>query len=88
MYIDIEKALADGIRFYLSTNGVVLCPGNEFGFLEPKYFQRVESGENAGTCAWGGSAARGVDIFYNLSMPTWLRARIELVVAGSNVSLP
>ncbi|KAJ3969383.1 KptA family-domain-containing protein [Lentinula raphanica] len=42
IYIDIEKALADGIRFYLSTNGVVLCPGNEFGFLEPKYFQRVE----------------------------------------------
>ncbi|KAJ3770671.1 KptA family-domain-containing protein [Lentinula raphanica] len=42
IYIDVEKALADGIKFYLSTNGVVLCPGNEFGFLEPKYFQRVE----------------------------------------------
>ncbi|KAJ3982796.1 KptA family-domain-containing protein [Lentinula detonsa] len=43
IYIDVEKALADGIKFYLSANGVVLCPGDEYGFLEPKYFQRVES---------------------------------------------
>ncbi|KAJ4486959.1 KptA family-domain-containing protein [Lentinula lateritia] len=42
IYIDVKKALADGLKFYLSANGVVLCPGNEFGFLEPKYFERVE----------------------------------------------
>ncbi|KAJ4470165.1 phosphotransferase KptA/Tpt1, partial [Lentinula aciculospora] len=42
IYINVEKALAGGIKFYLSANGVVLCPGNDFGFLEPKYFKRVE----------------------------------------------
>ncbi|KAF9078019.1 KptA family-domain-containing protein [Rhodocollybia butyracea] len=42
IYVDAAKALADGIKFYLSSNDVVLSPGNEAGYLEPKYFQRVE----------------------------------------------
>ncbi|KAJ8095060.1 tRNA 2'-phosphotransferase [Marasmius tenuissimus] len=41
IYIDLEKAIADGIKFYVSTNGVVLTEG-EHGILHPKYFQRVE----------------------------------------------
>lgn len=39
--LDIAKAMADGYRFYLSTNQVVLCPGNEKGFIPPQYFKRV-----------------------------------------------
>jgi 2'-phosphotransferase len=32
----------DGIKFHLSTNGVILTEGDEEGFLLKKYFDRVE----------------------------------------------
>lgn len=41
IYVDLEKALCDGIRFYESENGVILTSGNENGYLEPKYFFKV-----------------------------------------------
>jgi 2'-phosphotransferase len=42
IFVNLEKALAAGIKFYLSSNGVVLTPGNQLGFLETKFFARVE----------------------------------------------
>lgn len=36
-----EGVISDGFRFYRSANNVILCPGNEQGFLPPCYFQRV-----------------------------------------------
>lgn len=42
IYVNVKRALADGIKFYLSLNGVILSPGNDMGYLEPKYFERVE----------------------------------------------
>ncbi|GJQ74936.1 hypothetical protein Trydic_g9564 [Trypoxylus dichotomus] len=48
IYIDIEKALAANLKFYRSPNGVILCPGNADGIIEPKYFLKVsdvKSGE-------------------------------------------
>ncbi|KAF5384587.1 hypothetical protein D9757_007477 [Collybiopsis confluens] len=42
VHIDLEKALSGGIKFYLASNGIILSPGNELGFLEQKYFRRVE----------------------------------------------
>lgn len=33
--------LPDGFKFYRSANNVILCPGNEQGFLPSCYFQRV-----------------------------------------------
>ncbi|XP_020619032.1 tRNA 2'-phosphotransferase 1-like isoform X2 [Orbicella faveolata] len=41
VFIDLKKALSDGFKFYRSSNNVILCPGNEQGFLPPKYFERV-----------------------------------------------
>ncbi|XP_032819970.1 tRNA 2'-phosphotransferase 1 isoform X1 [Petromyzon marinus] len=41
IYIDIEKALQDGIPFYRSANGVILSSGNAQGVLPRQYFQRV-----------------------------------------------
>ena len=42
IYIDMEKALNDGIKFYRSSNGVILTSGNEHGILESKYFIKFE----------------------------------------------
>ncbi|KAK9464519.1 KptA family-domain-containing protein [Lipomyces arxii] len=42
IYIDVAKAMADGIKFYKSTNGVVLTEG-QGGILQPKYFKQVVS---------------------------------------------
>lgn len=41
IFIDLPKALNDGIKFYESENGVILTPGNHNGYLEPKYFLKV-----------------------------------------------
>ncbi|KAG8835595.1 hypothetical protein FRC17_002187 [Serendipita sp. 399] len=38
IYIDTERAIGDGIKFFLSQNGVILTPGNEEGFLPKEYF--------------------------------------------------
>ena len=42
IYIDIAKALADGVVFERSANGVILTKGQN-GTLEPKYFERIQN---------------------------------------------
>lgn len=41
VFIDGPRALADGIAFFRSANGVILTPGNADGFLLPKYFKEA-----------------------------------------------
>ncbi|KAF9154260.1 tRNA 2'-phosphotransferase 1 [Linnemannia schmuckeri] len=42
IHIDTAKALRDGIKFYRSTNNVILSDGkNGDGFIPPAYFSRV-----------------------------------------------
>nr|CAB3260711.1 uncharacterized protein LOC100175594 [Phallusia mammillata] len=41
IYIDIAAAMADGIRFFVSSNGVILSTGDDMGYLSPKYFIKV-----------------------------------------------
>jgi len=41
--INLAKAMADGYMFYISSNGVILCPGDEKGTLPPTYFSWVIS---------------------------------------------
>ncbi|UJR25689.1 hypothetical protein I4U23_007040 [Adineta vaga] len=43
IYIDMEKALKDGLKFFLSTNNVILSPGNEDGYIPTRYFRSVEN---------------------------------------------
>jgi RNA:NAD 2''-phosphotransferase len=42
IYINVQKCLAAGLKFYLSSNGVVLTEGNDLGFIEPQFFQSVQ----------------------------------------------
>ncbi|XP_053134171.1 tRNA 2'-phosphotransferase 1 [Hemicordylus capensis] len=39
--IDVAKALADGIAFCRSSNGVILTPGDHNGLLPPRYFREA-----------------------------------------------
>ncbi|MBN3304695.1 TRPT1 phosphotransferase, partial [Amia calva] len=41
IFIDVQKALGDGISFFWSENGVLLTPGDSEGILAPKYFSRA-----------------------------------------------
>ncbi|KAI0339418.1 hypothetical protein BDW22DRAFT_1456092 [Trametopsis cervina] len=43
IYIDVQKALDAGIKFDLSSNGVVLSEGDKTGFIHPRFFARVEN---------------------------------------------
>jgi 2'-phosphotransferase len=42
IYIDLAKALEDGYKFFESKNGVILCPGDENGYLPASYFSKIE----------------------------------------------
>ncbi|KAF2030627.1 hypothetical protein EK21DRAFT_65139 [Setomelanomma holmii] len=48
IYVDIQAALAAGVKFYVSENGVILTKGNEQGFLSHEFFKRVESRKQGG----------------------------------------
>ncbi|EST08590.1 Phosphotransferase KptA/Tpt1 [Kalmanozyma brasiliensis GHG001] len=55
IYIDIERAIQDGIEFVLSSNGVVLTPGDkESRLLGSKYFDKVE--DQKGNTVWSPSS--------------------------------
>lgn len=41
IYIDLEAALQSGLQFFLSANDVILCPGDEEGFIKPIFFKKV-----------------------------------------------
>ena len=43
IYVDTEKAMADGIKFYKSANNVILSPGNKEGVLLSQYFKTVKN---------------------------------------------
>lgn len=63
IYIDIRAALAAGIKFFVSENGVILTEGNEDGFLPYQYFKRVENREQGGGVIMsGGQLPEGVEV--------------------------
>eukprot|EP00397_Hematodinium_sp_SG-2012_P030474 GEMP01032279.1.p1 GENE.GEMP01032279.1~~GEMP01032279.1.p1 ORF type:complete len:398 (+),score=92.06 GEMP01032279.1:60-1253(+) len=43
IYVDMAKAMAAGIKFFYSANGVVLSRGDRFGAVPPSMFKKVVS---------------------------------------------
>ncbi|XP_072164200.1 tRNA 2'-phosphotransferase 1-like [Diadema setosum] len=41
IFLDLQAALEDGLKFFVSKNGVILCPGSDQGVVSPAYFSRV-----------------------------------------------
>lgn len=79
--IDVEKALDDGIKFFLSANGVVLTEGDEGGFLGPKYFKRVMNGKREPLPGWEGSSTEGKGNSIIVGLPT------TVAIVGSTACL-
>ena len=48
IYLDIDKALRAGLKFWQSKNGVVLSNGDEAGIIPLEFFERVEDRKNGG----------------------------------------
>ncbi|KJE92577.1 tRNA phosphotransferase 1 [Capsaspora owczarzaki ATCC 30864] len=46
IYLDVARALADGIPFFRSSNNVILSPGLENGSIPAKYFSQVRRCKN------------------------------------------
>ncbi|KAJ3922439.1 KptA family-domain-containing protein [Lentinula edodes] len=57
IFINVPKALAAGITFFLSDNGVVLTEGNDKGFLEPAFFLSVQNAKREALAGWEGESA-------------------------------
>ena len=43
IFINLQKALDAGIKFFMSDNGVILTEGDNEGFLRPEFFEKVEN---------------------------------------------
>jgi len=43
IYIDVHKAMRDGLQFFRSANNVILSPGNADGVIESQYFKTVKN---------------------------------------------
>ena len=56
IYIDLEKALQEGLKFSLSANGVILSEGDSRGFIKPCFFQRVEDSKGNALTGWESAA--------------------------------
>lgn len=58
IYIDVPKAMAAGLKFQLSSNGVVLTEGDDKGFISPELFERVEVNANTAADSEGPKVGR------------------------------
>jgi len=41
VYIDIDKAINAGVKFWLSENGVILSEGDENGYISRSFFLKI-----------------------------------------------
>ncbi|KAJ7459882.1 KptA family-domain-containing protein [Mycena latifolia] len=59
IFIDVQRALDAGIKFFLSNNGVILTEGDERGILGPQFFSRVETSKRVQITGWALAEALG-----------------------------
>lgn len=52
IFIDVQKAIDAGLKFFLSDNGVVLTEGDERGLLKSEFFLRVEDSKRVELTDW------------------------------------
>ena len=57
IYIDVQKALDAGLKFYLSANGVVLTEGDKDGYIRPEFFARVQTAAGKPVPGWEPSSS-------------------------------
>ena len=50
--VDIQRAMKDGIKFYYSTNDVILTRGNDEGVLPSSYFFHVTDNSRGNNLVW------------------------------------
>lgn len=59
IYINLQKAIASGLQFFISDNGVILTEGDDRGFLLTKFFSRVEDKQGRPIDGWESPTDRG-----------------------------
>lgn len=58
IYVDLEKAVAAGIKFWLSDNGVILSEGTQEGVVPLEFFKRVEDRTGEGVLLEDGKVVK------------------------------
>ncbi|KAJ7134651.1 KptA family-domain-containing protein [Mycena epipterygia] len=56
IFIDVQRAIDEGIKFFFSNNGVILTEGDEQGILATKFFLRVETSKRVTISGWEGKS--------------------------------
>ena len=52
IYVDVQKAIDAGIKFWFSENGVVLTEGDEKGFLSTQFFEKIVDSNGSEITGW------------------------------------
>jgi len=42
IFIDAQEARKSGLKFYAAPNDVIMCPGNEIGYIPVQYFKEIK----------------------------------------------
>ncbi|XP_035829468.1 tRNA 2'-phosphotransferase 1 [Aplysia californica] len=43
IYLNLQRAVDGGLKFYQSANNVILCPGDQNGVISPVYFDKIKN---------------------------------------------
>ena len=41
IYLDLDKTITTGLKFWKSDNGVILTEGNKKGYVLPEFFSKI-----------------------------------------------